>query len=114
MVFGCVCFGHLYVQMDYVKNIHEFSMEFDMLTLEVKYIKILKSIDFIENYKMQNFHQNSQNAYFSREKHASVIACGFPWATARFHRRSVSPAHGFLTRARQTLHEAMTFFRWPF
>ena len=42
--------------MNYVKNIHEFSMEFDMLTLEVKYIKILKSIDFIENYNMQNFH----------------------------------------------------------
>ena len=42
-------FGHLYVQMNYVKNIHEFSMEFDMLTLELKYLKNLKSIGFMQN-----------------------------------------------------------------
>ena len=42
MSFGCVCFGRLYVPKFEVKIIHEFSKEFDMLTLEVKYMKKLR------------------------------------------------------------------------
>ena len=61
---------------------------------------VTKLTYFDKSYKYLRKHTN---AYFSSEKHVSVMTCAFPRVRAQLHRRRVSLAHGFLARACETL-----------